>query len=134
MYPRLFPRAHVIIPPPSHLLVRRHKAPQNVWRDQHEAAVLMRAAALVYPKAAAGGMDRSDEAETRSSLGSLLELATERACQPGVMRQMEGGAARRLLAAAAHLGCTVPRVLSGAILTEMVRDSGDPGSRACLCS
>ena len=85
----------------------------------------MRAAALVYPKAAAGGMDRSDEAETRSCLESLLGLAAERACRPGVMRQMEGGAARRLLAAAAHLGCTVPRVLSGAILTEMVRDSGE---------
>ena len=29
------------MPPPSHLLVRRHKAPHNVWRDQKVAAVLM---------------------------------------------------------------------------------------------
>lgn len=96
----------------------------------------MRAATLVYPKAAAGGMERSDEAETRAGLESLMGLAaTEggQACRPGVMRQMEGGAARQLLAAAALLGCTVPRALSGAVLTELVRDSGESGPELGVC-
>ena len=108
----------------------RHKAPQNVWRDKHEAAVLMRAASLVYLRAKVSGSgDDGDDATSTSrmssGLGSLLRLLAARACRPGVMRQLEGGKARELLAAAAHLGCTFPAALSLAILEELARDSGE---------
>ena len=119
----------------------RHKAPQKVWRDKHEAAVLMRAATLVYLRAKAGsgwlhiaggetdGAAAVDDvsasaASLRSGLESFLRLSAKRACRPEVMRQLEGGKARELLVAAAHLGCTFPQVLSSAILEELVRDSG----------
>ncbi len=35
-------------------LSNRHKATQHVWRDKHEAALLMRTVSLVYFKAVAG--------------------------------------------------------------------------------
>ena len=116
-----------------------------MWRDKHEAAVLMRAATLVYLRAktgigsqlrhGGGGEDGAgeDEAESdvaasaaslRSALESFLRLSAKRACRPEVMRQLEGGKARELLVAAAHLGCTFPQALSLAILEELIRDSG----------
>ena len=57
----------------------------------------------------------------------FLNMAAIRACQPEVMRQLEGGKARELLVACACLGCTVPSALSSAILEELVRESGKGG-------
>jgi hypothetical protein len=52
----------------------RHKQAQNVWRDKHEAGVLMRAAALVYFKAEANGGEAPLRGRSRSQLSPALPL------------------------------------------------------------
>ena len=76
------------------------------------------------------GGERGAASELREDLQAFLRMMVHPGgvLQAGVMRQVEGGKARKLLVAAACLGAWVPPGLTSGLMSEFVRDSGENGS------
>lgn len=61
-----------------------------------------------------------------SGVEALLRKSAEVVAHSSeVVRQVEGSAARQLLASCARMGAAVPRALSDSLLAELLRGSGE---------
>eukprot|EP00798_Chlamydomonas_sp_ICE-L_P005847 gene5848-6133_t len=100
----------------------RHKATNKVWLPKHEAAMLIRAAALVYPKAMAGEGGK----KLATGFSSFLRSISTSASDSLVLKLVGGTKLAQLLVAAATLPkCVMPAQLSQEILRELLKGSAE---------